>query len=67
MPITVPLKERNNMRTFRATVLLLLAAMLLSGVVMADSYSDTIDLFKKAGSSAWYFDHSYAYAVFPSR
>jgi lipid-binding SYLF domain-containing protein len=53
------------MRTRRATVLLL-AATLLSGVVLADSYSDTIDAFKNAGASAWYFDHSYGYAVFPS-
>ena len=53
------------MRAFRATVLVL-AATLLSGVVLADSYSDTIDTFKKAGASAWYFDHSYGYAVFPS-
>jgi len=45
---------------------LVLAATLLSGVVLADSYSDTIDTFKKAGASAWYFDHSYGYAVFPS-
>ena len=59
------LEERNNMRTLRATVLLL-AATLLSGVVLADSYSDTIDAFKKAGASAWYFDHSYGYAAFPS-
>jgi lipid-binding SYLF domain-containing protein len=53
------------MKTLRPAVLLL-AATILSGVVWADSYSDTIDAFKKAGASAWYFDHSYGYAVFPS-
>jgi lipid-binding SYLF domain-containing protein len=53
------------MRTLRTTVSLL-AATLLSGVVLADSYSDTIDAFKKAGASAWYFHHSYGYATFPS-
>jgi lipid-binding SYLF domain-containing protein len=36
------------------------------GFALADDYSDTIDVFKKAGASAWYFDHSYGYAVFPS-
>ena len=45
--------------------ILLSAATLVSEVVLADGYSDTVDTFKKAGS-AWYFDHSYGYAVFPS-
>jgi lipid-binding SYLF domain-containing protein len=53
------------MKTIRATVLML-GAMLLSSVVLADIYSDTIDAFKKAGANPWYFDHSYGYAVFPS-
>jgi lipid-binding SYLF domain-containing protein len=49
-----------------AAAFALAAATLLSGTVLADSYSDTIELFRKAGASGWYFDHSYGYAVFPS-
>jgi lipid-binding SYLF domain-containing protein len=45
-----------------------LASMLAmtAGAVDADSYSDTIELFKHAGDSAAYFSKSYAYAVFPT-
>ena len=53
------------MRPLRA--MLLLAAMtLLSAVVLADGYDDTIARFKKAGASAQYFNSSYGYAVFPT-
>jgi len=46
---------------------LMLAAFALAGFpVMADEYSDTINLFKKAGESASFFNNSYGYAVFPS-
>jgi lipid-binding SYLF domain-containing protein len=46
---------------------LLCALLLLSGVsALADEYSDTIELFKKAGESAQFFDKSYGYAVFPT-
>src|SRR5262245_18492248 len=31
----------------------------------ADKYTDTIDVFEKAGQSATVYDHSYGYAVFP--
>ena len=43
-------------------------ALLLFGVgtAYADRYSDTVQLFKNAGSSAAFFSHSYAYAVFPT-
>ena len=47
----------------------LLAGALLTvmyGVAAADDYSDTIDLFKKAGQSASFFKTCYAYAVYPS-
>ena len=44
------------------TIVLLLAA----GMAHADSYADTIALFKKAGDSAAFFPNSYAYAVFPT-
>lgn len=32
----------------------------------ADKYADTIELFKNAGDSAYFFGHSYGYAVFPT-
>ena len=44
------------------TTLLLIAA----GAARADEYSDTILLFKNAGQSATFFQHSYGYAVFPT-
>jgi lipid-binding SYLF domain-containing protein len=37
-----------------------------AGSAQADSYSDTLALFKNAGDSAGYFSRSYAYAVFPT-
>jgi len=37
-----------------------------SAASLADSYSDTIALFKNAGESAAYFKDSYGYAVFPT-
>lgn len=36
------------------------------GTAHADNYSDTISVFKNAGKSAAFFEHSYAYAVFPT-
>jgi lipid-binding SYLF domain-containing protein len=39
---------------------------LLAGPALADSYSDTVSLFKDAGKSAWFFKSSYGYAVFPT-
>jgi lipid-binding SYLF domain-containing protein len=36
------------------------------GVAYADSYDDTVAVFKKAGESAGFFRNSYAYAVFPT-
>jgi hypothetical protein len=35
-------------------------------LAQAGNYSDTVIVFKDAGKSASFFDHSYAYAVFPS-
>nr|WP_298725271.1 lipid-binding SYLF domain-containing protein [uncultured Steroidobacter sp.] len=40
--------------------------MLWAGVATADSYDDTIALFKNAGESAQFFSNSYGYAVFPT-
>lgn len=39
---------------------------LLAAVAQADSYSDTIALFRHAGQSAEFFQKSYGYAVFPT-
>jgi len=35
-------------------------------LVRADEYSDTIDVYKKAGESAAFFKDCYGYAVFPT-
>jgi len=45
-----------------APVLLLAAGFAYA----AGKYGDTINLFKNAGESAWFFNHSYGYAVFPT-
>ena len=47
---------------------LVFSALLLlgAGTAYADNYSDTVQLFKNAGSSAAFFGHCYAYAVFPT-
>ncbi len=46
--------------------LALVAMALPIAPAWADAYSDTIDVFKKAGQSATFFDKSYGYAVFPT-
>jgi lipid-binding SYLF domain-containing protein len=44
-----------------------LAGLVLPATVaLADSYSDTIDVFKNAGESGAFFRTSYGYAVFPT-
>jgi len=43
-----------------------LTLLLGSGVAYADRYTDTVGLFKQAGSSSVFFDNCYAYAVFPT-
>src|ERR1700736_294357 len=43
-----------------------LTLLLGSGVVCADAFDDTIELFKHAGESAVFFNNCYAYAVFPT-
>jgi lipid-binding SYLF domain-containing protein len=40
--------------------------LLWSSALWADSYTDTINLFKNAGQSATFFQNSYGYAVFPT-
>jgi lipid-binding SYLF domain-containing protein len=39
---------------------------LLGDPALADSYGDTVALFKNAGASASFFDASFGYAVFPT-
>jgi lipid-binding SYLF domain-containing protein len=42
------------------------AATLSGAAATADSYGDTVDLFKAAGTSSRFFDNCYGYAVFPT-
>jgi lipid-binding SYLF domain-containing protein len=49
-------------RLFASAAMLTLTA----GAAHADSYSDTVAMFKNAGDSATFFSKSYAYAVFPT-
>ena len=48
------------------TVLVLAVMMLAGPLARADEYSDTIDVYKKAGESAAFFKDCYGYAVFPT-
>jgi len=52
----------------RRAIVTLLGAVLMTwgAAAAADSYSDTVSLFKNAGESAAFFDNSYGYAVFPT-
>lgn len=54
------------MRGFARCWVLVPFLLAAAGAAQADSYSDTIALFKNAGDSALYFSRSYAYAVFPT-
>jgi lipid-binding SYLF domain-containing protein len=42
------------------------ALTMSSGAALADSYDETVGLFKKAGASSRFFDNCYGYAVFPT-
>jgi lipid-binding SYLF domain-containing protein len=42
------------------------ALLLIAGMAHANSYSDTINLFRNAGESSSFFHRSYGYAVFPT-
>jgi lipid-binding SYLF domain-containing protein len=53
---------RKHLLQFLAIVAMALPTM----SAWADKYSDTIQVFKKAGESGAYFDKSYGYAVFPT-
>jgi lipid-binding SYLF domain-containing protein len=52
----------------RRSLSFLLATIVLSWAAVghADEYTDTVALFKNAGQSSAYFQHSYGYAVFPT-
>jgi lipid-binding SYLF domain-containing protein len=44
----------------------MVAMLAITGVAFADSYTDTIALFKNAGESSSFFASAYGYAVFPT-
>jgi lipid-binding SYLF domain-containing protein len=48
------------------TLTLVLAAVLLSPLAVADNYSDTVKAFRNAGETTDYFSSAYGYAVFPT-
>ena len=52
----------------KAAIRLLSCLVLISwsATSLADSYSDTVTLFKNAGESAGFFKNCYGYAVFPT-
>jgi lipid-binding SYLF domain-containing protein len=54
------------MRKIWSACLLITALALPALPALADSYEDTIALFKNAGTSAAFLDSSYGYAVFPT-
>jgi len=56
------------MRTFRFYVLLtmMIAALNFSNLAQADSYSNTIEVFKKSPVVQPFFKNCYGYAVFPT-
>jgi len=54
------------MKHLLRTLALMPLLVLTIGIARADSYSDTIAVFKKAGASDTFFAKSYAYAVFPT-
>ena len=53
--------------TSRISLMMVFATLLMAAVpASADEYDDTIAVFKKAGESADFFKHAYAYLVFPT-
>jgi lipid-binding SYLF domain-containing protein len=47
-------------------LLMSVGVLCLATTARADSYADTVELFRKAGQSADFFQTSYGYAVFPT-
>jgi hypothetical protein len=54
------------MKSTISALMLVTALWLVPASASADEYSDTIAMFKKAGESADFFKHAYAYLVFPT-
>ena len=54
-----------NLKSILASSMVLLI-MGLSHIAFADSYSDTVAVFKQAGATRPFFKHCYGYAVFPT-
>lgn len=54
------------MRAVRYRGLICVVLALYASTALADRYSDTIALFKRAGATANFFKTSYGYAVFPT-
>ncbi len=54
------------MRTGTFAILLTLSVAVTHDPALADKYSDTIKIFREAGQSGAFFNHSYGYAVFPT-
>lgn len=54
------------MKRISRLVVFFAAIFAAAGVAYAGKYADTISLFKNAGESAAFFQHSYGYAVFPN-
>ncbi len=53
-------------RQLISTAILILLSTLLAAPGFADEYSDTVEVFRKAGESGQYFQSSIGYAVFPA-
>jgi lipid-binding SYLF domain-containing protein len=64
--ISGKLTGESDMRKILGAWLLMTSLALPSLPALADSYSDTVSLFKNAGASAGFFKSSYGYAVFPT-
>ena len=55
------------MKTLIRNLVLIAASLLVGGTALAaDTYGETIQLFKNAGESGKFFGKSYGYAVFPT-
>lgn len=64
-------ERQDSNRSKSATKVVAWACLLMTGLALstgaiADSYANTIGLFKQAGPSAHFFKSSYGYAVFPT-
>ena len=54
------------MKPLARNAMLMLLLLCGAAVASADEYSDTVGIFKAAGESSKFFDHAYAYALFPT-